>query len=122
MRVGLYARVSTANGQSPQMQLSEWRADFSLGAKRFRLSLETSDHREAARREKLRISEAQNGGGLLPGKVAKLTITEAAELYLARRESEVSDLHYPARTGRLETGKAASGGYPNIGQITPDLW
>jgi integrase len=74
-----------------------WWADFSIGAKRFRLSLRTSDHREAARREKLRISEAQNGGGLLPRKVAKLTVTEAAELYLMRRQSEVS-----ASTMRLE--------------------
>jgi hypothetical protein len=65
---------------------STWWAEFSIGAKRFRLSLQSSDHPEAARREKLRISEAQNDGGLLPRKVAKITVTEAAELYLMRRQ------------------------------------
>jgi hypothetical protein len=60
---------------------STWWTDFSIGSRRFRLSLQTSDHREAARREKLRISEAQNGG-LLPRTIAKLNVTEAAELYL----------------------------------------
>jgi integrase len=69
---------------------STWWTDFSIGSRRFRLSLQTSDHREAARREKLRISEAQNGGGLLPRKIAKLNVTEAAELYLKRRQSDVS--------------------------------
>src|ERR1700685_1140224 len=69
---------------------STWWTDFSIGSRRFRLSLQTSDHREAASREKLRISEVQNGGGLLPRKIAKLNVTEAAELYLIRRRSEVS--------------------------------
>jgi len=68
---------------------STWWTDFSIDGRRFRLSLQTSDHREAARREKLRISEAQNGG-LLPRTIAKLNVTEAAELYLIRRQSEVS--------------------------------
>jgi integrase len=76
---------------------STWWTDFSIGNRRFRLSLQTSDHREAAHREKMRISEAQNGGGLLPRKVAKLTVTEAAEIYMMRRQSEVS-----ASTIRLE--------------------
>jgi hypothetical protein len=58
-----------------------WWADFSIGTKRFRISLHTFDHREAARWEKLRIGEAQNHGGLLPRKTAKLTVTEAAEQY-----------------------------------------
>lgn len=74
-----------------------WWADFSIGTKRFRISLKTSDRREAARQEKLRISEAQNGGGLLPRKIAKLTLTEAAGLYMMRRQSDVS-----ASTIRLE--------------------
>jgi integrase len=68
---------------------STWWTDFSIDGRRFRLSLQTPDHREAARREKLRISEAQNGG-LLPRTIAKLNVTEAAELYLIRRQSEVS--------------------------------
>src|ERR1035441_10021318 len=74
-----------------------WWADFSIGTKRFRISLKTSDHREAARREKLRIAEAQNRGGLLPHNIAKLTVTEAGELYMMRRQSEIS-----ASTIRLE--------------------
>jgi integrase len=76
---------------------STWWTDFSIGSRRFRQSLQTSDHREAARREKLLISEAQNGGGLLPRNIAKLNVTEAGELYLIRRQSEVS-----ACTIRLE--------------------
>ena len=49
------------------------------------------------RREKLRISEAQDGGGLLPRRIATLNVNEAAELYLIQRQSEVS-----ASTIRLE--------------------
>lgn len=98
---------------------STWWADFSIGTKRLRISLKTSDHREAARKEKLRISEAQNGGGLLPRKVAKITVTEAAESYLVRRQSEVS-----ASTIRLE-GDALKQvkrhlGTSVLGSLTPE--
>ncbi len=74
-----------------------WWADFSLGCKRYRIALKTSDRREAGRREKLRIAEAQNGGALIPSNVGKLTVSEAAELYTARRKTEVS-----SSTVRLE--------------------
>ena len=96
-----------------------WWADFSIGSKRFRLSLGTSDRREAARREKLRISEAQNGVGLLPRKIAKLTVTEASELYLTRRQSEVS-----ASTIRLEADSLKQVkrhlGAALLGNLTPE--
>jgi hypothetical protein len=45
---------------------------------------------DAARNAKLRIAEVQNGSGLLARKIAKLSVTEAAELYLTRRESGIS--------------------------------
>ncbi len=71
--------------------------DFTVSGRRLRISLNTTAKREAISLEKIKIAEAQNGGGLLPGKVAKLTVAEAAELYLTRRQSEVS-----ASTIRLE--------------------
>lgn len=93
--------------------------DISVDGRRFRLPLRTTDRREAQRLEKLRISQAQNGGGLLPGKVAKLTITEAAELYLARRESEVSTSTIRLERDALKQVKRHLGD-THIGQITPD--
>jgi integrase len=97
---------------------STWWTDFTVNERRYRVPLKTSDRREALRLEKLKISQAQ-GGGLLPGKVAKLTIIEAAELYLRRRESEVS-----ASTVRLETDALKQVkrhlGETHLGQLTLD--
>ena len=67
-----------------------WWADFSVGDKRYRISLKTSDRREAAQQEKRKIAEAQSGGGLPPRKAARLTLNKASELYLAKRKLEVS--------------------------------
>ena len=61
------------------------------------MPLKATSKQEAANLEKLRIAEAQNHGGLLPSKAAKLTISEAGDLYFQRREDEVS-----ASTIRLE--------------------
>ena len=93
-------------------------SDFTVNGRRHRIPLKTSDRREALRLEKLRISQAQNGG-LLPSKVAKRTIIEAAELHLKRRESEVS-----ASTIRLERDALKQVkrhlGENHLGQLTPD--
>jgi len=98
---------------------STYWSDFSVEGRRHRLSLKTPDRREAPRLEKIKIAEAQNHGGLLPGKAAKLTIIEAAELYLKRRVSEVS-----ASTVRLETDALKQVkrhlGKTYIGSLTPD--
>ena len=97
---------------------SAYWSDFSVNGRRYRAPLKTSDRREALRSEKLRISQAQNGG-LLSGKVAKLTIIEAAALYLKRRKSEVS-----ASTVRLETDALKQVkrhlGEAHLGQLSPD--
>src|ERR1700684_2367795 len=59
---------------------------FFVDGKRFRQSLETSDWREAQRKEKELITQASQGK-LAPGsnQFAKLTFTEAAEKNLAER-------------------------------------
>ena len=98
---------------------STWWADFSIGIRRFRISLHTSDHREAARQEKLRISEAQNGGGLLPRKIAKLSVTEAAELYLTRRQTEISASTIRLEGDALKQVKRHLGAEP-LGSLTPE--
>jgi len=77
---------------------STWWSDFSIGSRRYRISLKTSDRREAARQEKQKIAEAQSGGGLPPRKIAKLTLIKASELYFSKRKLEVS-----ASTIRLES-------------------
>ncbi len=69
---------------------STWWSDFSIGSRRFRISLRTSDRREAVRREKLRIADAQNSGGLLVRKTVGVTTNEATAAYLSARESAVS--------------------------------
>jgi hypothetical protein len=73
-----------------------WWADFSIGNSRLRISLKTSDKREALRREKLRIVEAQNGR-LVSTKTVGLAVPEAAAAYIARRTPLVA-----ARTLELE--------------------
>jgi len=71
--------------------------DFTVGTRRYRIPLKTSRKQEATNLEKLRIAEAQKPGGLLARKTAKLSISDAGQVYFTRRESEVS-----ASTMRLE--------------------
>jgi integrase len=77
---------------------STWWADFAIGNRRLRISLKTSDRREAVRREKARIAEAQNGR-LASAKTVGLTVPEAAAAYIARRTPLVAP-----RTLDLERG------------------
>jgi integrase len=77
---------------------STWWADFAIGNRRLRISLQTSDRREAVRREKARIAEAQNGR-LASAKTVGLTVPEAAAAYIARRTPLVAP-----RTLDLERG------------------
>jgi integrase len=76
-------------------------ADFVVGGRRVRISLKTTDRRQALAFEKLRIAEVQTGGERAPRKTTKLTVAEAAEFYFTRRLSEVS-----ASTIRLERDAA----------------
>jgi len=96
-----------------------WWADFSLGGKRYRIPLKTSDRREAVRREKVRIAEGQNSGGLVASNVAKLAVSEAADLYVGRRKSEVSSStmrleHDALKQVRRHLGTAL------LGSLTPE--
>jgi len=79
----------------------------------------SSSIREAVRREKLRIAEAQNGGGVLPRKIGKLSITEAAEFYLTRRESEISRSTVRLEGDALKQVKRHLG-TAMLGSLTPE--
>ena len=96
-----------------------WWTDFSVEGRRYRISLKTPDRRKALQREKVRIAEAQNHGGLLPHQISKLTVMEAAELYFMRRLAEVS-----ASTIRLERDAMKQVfrhmGTARLGTLTPD--
>lgn len=83
--MALYRRVST------------WWTDFTVNGQRHRLSLDTRDKREAVRLERIRIAEAQKNGAGFIERVAGVTVTEAVEVYLSVRRSQVS-----ASTVRLE--------------------
>lgn len=113
------AEVRLAPNMTLYKRGGTWWADFSLGTRRFRISLKTSDRREAVRREKRRIGEAQNGGGLIPSNVAKLAVSEAGEVYTARRRTEVS-----SSTVRLETDALKQVrrhlGTSLLGSLTPE--
>jgi integrase len=69
-----------------------WWTDFSVNGQRFRMSLDTSDWREAQRVQKEKISEAQQGK-LLPTsqQFSRLSFSEAADRYLEGRRLELSN-------------------------------
>src|ERR1700691_4117265 len=65
--------------------------DFSVNGQRFRMSLDTSDWREAQRLEKEKISEAQQGKlAPLGQQFARLAFPQAAEKYLSERLAHLS--------------------------------
>jgi integrase len=68
-----------------------WWTDFSVNGVRYRLSLDTTDWREAQRLEKERISDATTGK-LAPAsqQFARLAFCEAADRYLENRRLELS--------------------------------
>ena len=69
-----------------------WWTDFSVNGQRFRLSLETTDWREANNREKDKIGEAREGKlSTASRSFARLAFTKAAERYLSNRKLELSD-------------------------------
>jgi integrase len=72
-----------------------WWTDFSVNGMRFRLSLETTDWREAQSREKEKISQA-SAGKLAPSnqQFARLALPEAVDRYLADRRAYVAPLSH----------------------------
>lgn len=66
--------------------------DFSVNGQRFRLSLDTSDWREANSREKDKIAEARKGKlSTKSQSFARLVFADAVEQYLDSRKLELSD-------------------------------
>jgi integrase len=67
-----------------------WWTDFSVNGVRYRISLNTTDWREAQSREKEKITQASTGK-LAPSsqKFARLAFTEAADRYLESRKLEI---------------------------------
>jgi hypothetical protein len=68
-----------------------WWTDFSVNGMRFRLSLETTDWREAQSLERQKITQA-NAGKLAPSnqQFARLAFSEALDRYLADRSVRVT--------------------------------
>ncbi len=69
-----------------------WWTDFSVNGVRYRISLDTTDWREAQSREKEKITQATEGK-LAPSsqQFSRLAFTEAMERYLDSRKLELSD-------------------------------
>ena len=69
-----------------------WWTDFSVNGVRFRISLDTTDWREAESRQKDKITQATLGK-IVPSsqQFSRLAFTQAAERYLDGRKLELSD-------------------------------
>jgi integrase len=79
-----------------------WWTDFSVNGVRYRVSLDTTDWREAKHNEKEKISQAERGDIAPIGRsFARLAFVQASERYLEQRKSAVSD-----RTWKTETDRA----------------
>lgn len=79
-----------------------WWTDFSVNGVRYRMSLDTSDWREAQSKEKERIAEAQMGKLSLAGQsFARLAFTEAVGRYLADRLPRIQP-----KTAQIERERA----------------
>jgi integrase len=69
-----------------------WWTDFSVNGQRFKQSLATTDWREALKREKEKIGQAEAGKLSAAGQsFARLAFTEALERYLDSRKLELSE-------------------------------
>src|SRR5689334_13606997 len=80
-----------------------WWTDFSVNGVRYRLSLDTTDWREAQSREKEKIAEAQ-AGKLTPSsqQFAKLGFAEAADRYIADRIAHLAPRSIRTERERLK--------------------
>jgi len=76
--------------------------DFSVNGVRYRMSLDTTDWREALSREKEKIAEAQAGKLTMAGQsFARLAFTEAVERFLADRLARIQP-----KTAQIEKERA----------------
>ena len=94
--------------------------DFSVDGRRYRMSLETTDWREAQRRQKDKIAEAKDGR-LKTGKAswARTPFTEAAARFFAQRSMEVGASTLETEQHEVKPLKAFLGRTP-AGRITGD--
>lgn len=75
-----------------------WWTDFSVNGQRFRLSLDTSDWREAQRQEKERIAQASAGKLTTSGQqFARLAFSEAADRFLNERVAHLAPAAFKLR-------------------------
>jgi len=87
-----------------------WWTDFSVNGVRYRMSLDTTDWREAQSREKEKITQASTGK-LAPSsqRFARLAFSEAADRYLESRKLEISAASATKETWLLEHPRAFFG-------------
>jgi integrase len=98
-----------------------WWTDFSVNGQRFRLSLDTSDWREAQRQEKEKIAEAQ-GGKLTPAgqQLARLGFSDAADRYLEGRSLDLAERSRAKEKELLNHPKRYFGSVP-LSKLTPEM-
>ena len=84
-----------------------WWTDFSLNGQRFRMTLDTSDWREAQRLEKEKISEAQQGKFATSSqRFARLVFSLAADNYLDERKLYLAPRSVTTESERLKPLRA----------------
>jgi integrase len=90
-----------------------WWTDFTVNGVRYRVPLETTDWREAQKKENEKIAEAE-AGKLTPTsqKYARLAFTEAAERYIADRLAHLAPHSVTTERERLKPLKAFFGTTP----------
>jgi hypothetical protein len=98
-----------------------WHTHFFVDGERFRQSLETSDWREAQKKEKELISQASQGK-LAPGsnQFAKMTFAEAAEKNLAERLAHLAPRSAQTERERLKP-LCAVFGVSRVGKISAEM-
>jgi integrase len=95
--------------------------DFSVNGQRFRLSLDTSDWREAQRQQKEKIADAQEGRLTPSGQeLARLSFREAADRYIESRSLDLAERSRAKEKELLSHPKRAFGGLP-LSKLTPEM-
>src|ERR1700730_7500840 len=90
-----------------------WWANFFMNGKRFRLSLETGDRREALRLEKELIGKASEGKLAAPGTpFFHLSFGEAMDRYLEERKPRLATKTVKTEKKRSRILKPRLGGIP----------
>ncbi len=94
--------------------------DFSVNGQRFRVSLDTSDWREAQRQEKEKIADAHQGK-IAPSsqQFSRLSFSQAADRFLSQRVVEVSTNTLSTETDQMKALKAFFGSKP-VNRISAD--